>query len=98
MGKWHHMVLLLAKNSKAGCLFRPNFLKQVLIEIQKMEHPVKSFQSTPPPGGKPLEKIAQIINDNQRDNFEELNKYNESQIHNLFEENNAIWGALNKQL
>ena len=29
------MVLLLAKNSKAGCLFRPNFLKQVVIEIQK---------------------------------------------------------------
>ena len=31
--KWHHMVLLLAKNSKVECLFRPNFLKQVVIEI-----------------------------------------------------------------
>ena len=39
--KWHHMVLLLAKNSKDGCLFRSNFL----IELQKMEHPVKNFQS-----------------------------------------------------
>ena len=27
-----------------------------------------------------------------------MNKYNESQINNLFKENNAIWGALNKQL
>ena len=40
------MVLLLTKNSKAGCLFWPNFLKQAAIEIQKMEHPVKNFQST----------------------------------------------------
>ena len=31
--------------------FRPNFPKQVVIEIQKMEHPVKNFQSTPPPRG-----------------------------------------------
>ena len=44
------MVLLLAKNSKAGCLFRSNFLKQAVIEIQKMEHPVKNFQSIPLPG------------------------------------------------
>ena len=48
--------------------------------------------------GKPLEEIAQIINNNQRDIFKEMNRYNESQINNLFEENNAIWGALNKQL
>ena len=41
------MVLLLAKNSKAGRLFRPNFLMQVVTEIQKMGHPVKNFQSTP---------------------------------------------------
>ena len=47
--------------------------------------------------GKPLEEIALIIN-NQRDIFKEMNKYNESQINNLFEENKAIWGALNKQL
>ena len=48
--------------------------------------------------GKPLEEIAQIINNNQRDIFKEMNKYNGSQINNLFEENNAIWGTLNKQL
>ena len=41
------MVLLLAKNSKAGCLFRPNFLKEVVIEIQKMEHPSKIFKVLP---------------------------------------------------
>ena len=48
--------------------------------------------------GKPLEEIAQIIHNNQRDIFKEMNKYNGSQINNLFGENNAIWGALNKQL
>ena len=48
--------------------------------------------------GKPLEEIAQITNNNQCNIFKEMNKYNESQINNLFEENNAIWGALNKQL
>ena len=35
------MVLSLAKNSKAGCRFRPNFQKQVVIEIRQ------KFQSTP---------------------------------------------------
>ena len=34
--------------SKAGCLFWPNFLKLVVTKIQKMEHPLKNFQSTPP--------------------------------------------------
>ena len=43
------MVLLLAKNSEAGCLFRPNFLKQVVIEIQKMEHPRQKFSKYPLP-------------------------------------------------
>ena len=38
-----HMVLLLAKNSEPGCVFRPNFLKQVVIEIQKMEHSRQKF-------------------------------------------------------
>ena len=38
---------LIGRNSKARCLFRPNFLKQVVIEIQNMAHPVKNFQSTP---------------------------------------------------
>ena len=42
------MVLLLAKNSKDGCLFRPNFLKQVVIEIQKMERPRQQFSKYPP--------------------------------------------------
>ena len=46
--KWHHMVLLLAKNSKAVCLFRPNFLKQVVIEIQKNGTPRKKFSKYPP--------------------------------------------------
>ena len=41
------MVLLLAKNSKAGCPFRSNFLKQVVIEIQKMEHPRQKFLKYP---------------------------------------------------
>ena len=48
-------MLLLAKNSKAGCLFRPNFLKEVVIEIQKMEHPRQKF-SKYPPGGRLLIK------------------------------------------
>ena len=42
------MVLLLAKNSKAGCLFRLNFLKQVFIEIKKMPHPRQKFSKYPP--------------------------------------------------
>ena len=42
------MVLLLAKNSKAGCLFRSNVLKQVVTEIQKMEHPRQKFSKYPP--------------------------------------------------
>ena len=48
--------------------------------------------------GKPSEEIPQIINNNQHNIFKEMNKYNESQINNLFEANNAIWGVLNKQL
>ena len=41
------MALILAKNSKAGCLFRPKFLKQVVIEIQKIEHPRQKFSKYP---------------------------------------------------
>ena len=41
------MVLLLAKNSEAGCLFRPTFLKQIVIEIQKMAHPRQKFSKYP---------------------------------------------------
>ena len=39
--------VVAGQNSKAGCLFRPNFLKQVVFEIEKIEHLVKNFQSTP---------------------------------------------------
>ena len=46
--KWHHTVLLLAKNPEAGCLFRPNFLKRVVIEIQTMKHPRQKFSKYPP--------------------------------------------------
>ena len=49
------MVQLLAKNSKAGCLFRPNFLKQVVIEIQKMEHRRQKFSKYSP---RPLSVIS----------------------------------------
>ena len=42
------MVLLLTKNSKVGCLFRSNFLKQIVIEIQKMEHPCQKCSKYPP--------------------------------------------------
>ena len=42
------MVLLLDKNFNAGCLFRPNFQKQVVIEIQKMAHPRQKFSKYPP--------------------------------------------------
>ena len=38
---------VIGKNSTAGCLFRPNFLKQVVIEIQKMEHPRQKFSKYP---------------------------------------------------
>ena len=47
-GKMDHVVLLLAKTSKAGCLFRSNFLKQVVIEIQKMEPPSSKIFKVPP--------------------------------------------------
>ena len=62
------MVLLLAKNSKAGCLFRSNFLKQVVVEIQKMEHPGQKF-SKYPPGKKPEELESEL------DHFDAANSY-----------------------
>ena len=55
------MVLLLAKNFEAGCLFRPNFLKQVVIEIHKMEHPRQKF-SKYPSGGDPKTLGSQCDN------------------------------------
>ena len=42
------MVLLLAKNFKAGCLSRPNFLKQVVIEIKKNGTPPSKMFKVPP--------------------------------------------------
>ena len=42
--------------------------------------------------------MIQLINNNQRDIFVEMNKYNESQIHNLIDENEQIWSAINKQM
>ena len=57
------MVLLLAKNSKDGCLFRPNFLKQVVIEIQKMERPRQQFSKYPPRGGGEAEILGNSLSD-----------------------------------
>ena len=37
-----------AKNSKPGCLFRPNFLKQVVIEMQKNGTPLSKIFKVPP--------------------------------------------------
>ena len=47
---------------------------------------------------KPIEEMIQLINNNQRDIFVEMNKYNESQIHNLIDESEQIWSAINKQM
>ena len=47
------MVLLLAKNSKAGYFFRAIFLKQVVIEIQELENLRQKF-SKYPPGIRPI--------------------------------------------
>ena len=44
--------------------------------------------------GKPTEEMIQLINNNQRDIFAEMNKYNESQIHNLIDENEQILGCI----
>ena len=42
--------------------------------------------------------MIQLINNNQLDIFVEMNKYNESQIHNLIDENEQIWSVVNKQM
>ena len=44
------------------------------------------------------EEMIQLINNNQCNIFVEMNKYNESQIHNLIDENEQIWGAIKKQM
>ena len=47
---------------------------------------------------KPIEDIINIINDNQRDIFEEMNKFNETRINSLISEMNKLSGAFNNQL
>ena len=47
---------------------------------------------------KPIEDIINIINDNQRNIFEEMNKFNETHINSLISEMNKLSGALNNQL
>ena len=47
---------------------------------------------------KPIEDIINIINDNERDIFEEMNKFNETRINSLISEMNKLSGALNNQL
>ena len=37
--------------------------------------------------------MIQLINNNERDIFAKVNKYNERQIHNLIDENEQIWDA-----
>ena len=44
--KWPHMESLSAKNPKEGCIFGLNFLKQVAIEIQERNTPVKNCLTT----------------------------------------------------
>ena len=47
---------------------------------------------------KPIEEMIQLKNNDQRDIFVEMNKHNESQIHDLIDENKQIWGAIKKQM
>ena len=47
---------------------------------------------------KPMEEMIQLKNNNQRDIFVEMNKYNESQIRNLIDENEQTLGAINKPM
>ena len=49
--KWRHRVSFSTKNSKAGCPFLPNFLKQVVTEIpKKCNTPAIYFKKYPLPG------------------------------------------------
>ena len=47
---------------------------------------------------KPIGDIINIINDNQRDIFEEMNKFNGTRINSLISEMNKLSGALSNQL
>ena len=50
--KWHYGDCCWPKILKQGVFFWPNFLKQVVTEIQKWNTPVKIFKVYPPgPGG-----------------------------------------------
>ena len=61
------VLLLLAKDSKAGCLFRSNFLKQVVIEIQKNGTSPSKILKVPPPdsilgaGSQLTQKFNQLL-------------------------------------
>ena len=67
-------------------------------EQNEIENPVNVDTSNVDIVDKPIEEMIQLINNNQRDIFVEMNKYNESQIHNLIDENGQIWSAINKQM
>ena len=67
-------------------------------EQNEIENPVNVDASNVDIEDKPIEEMIQLINNNQRDIFVEMNKYNESQIHNLIDENEQIWSAINKQM
>ena len=67
-------------------------------EQKEIENPVSVDASNVDIEDKPIEEMLQLINNNQRDIFVEMNKYNESQIHNLIDENEQIWSAINKQM
>ena len=67
-------------------------------EQNEIENPVNVDTSNIDIEDKPVEEMIKLINNNQRDIFVEMNKYNESQIHNLIDENGQIWSAINKQM
>ena len=67
-------------------------------EQNEIEDPVNVDASNVDIEDKPTEEMIQLVNNNQRDIFVEMNKYNEFQIHNLIDENEQIWGAINKQM
>ena len=67
-------------------------------EQTEIESPVDVGASNVDAEDKPIEEMIQLINNNQCDIFVEMNEYNESQIHNLIDENEQIWGAINKQI
>ena len=67
-------------------------------EQNEIENPVNVDASNVDIEDKPIEEMIQLINNHQRDIFVEMNKYNESQIHNLIDENEQICSAMNKQM